>query len=297
MNSAVIISHHPCLDGFAAATIMRQWLVSKAVAPEDIKWYPGVYGKPPPEVTKDDQVFVLDFSYPPEVMVDLADKSKELLWIDHHISSIEAWEQSRFVAPDNMYAVLSRDNSSSGALLTWEYCFGLTAPAVVRAIDDRDRWQFKFIDTKDICAYGFSLPDGEFGAMWEFLCSEDTKRVAEHGSALTAAQTKNCEALVEQAAAFTGSFLGLDIAAMNCPYFMASECAHIMLARYKADMAVCWFVDKEGVARFSLRSRSDSDIDVAKVAKTLGGGGHKNAAGFSLPFQHAVKTLPFINRY
>ena len=70
-----------------------------------------------------------------------------------------------------------------------------------------------------------------------------------------------------------------------------------MLVKYSVELAACWYVDGEGVARFSLRSRSGSDIDVAKIAKDLGGGGHKNAAGFSIPFQHAVKTFPFINRY
>ena len=40
-----------------------------------------------------------------------------------------------------------------------------------------------------------------------------------------------------------------------------------------------WYVDSAGKVRVSLRS--EGDYDVSGIAKRYGGGGHKNAAGFT----------------
>lgn len=41
-----------------------------------------------------------------------------------------------------------------------------------------------------------------------------------------------------------------------------------------------YFIDKEGKKVYSLRSRPPHGIDVSKIAKAKGGGGHAGAAGF-----------------
>jgi nanoRNase/pAp phosphatase (c-di-AMP/oligoRNAs hydrolase) len=43
--------------------------------------------------------------------------------------------------------------------------------------------------------------------------------------------------------------------------------------------AASWYLRADGRVRWSLRSTEDG-IDVSKLALTLGGGGHKHAAGF-----------------
>jgi hypothetical protein len=47
-----------------------------------------------------------------------------------------------------------------------------------------------------------------------------------------------------------------------------------------APFAVGWFENVDGKYVYSLRSRGD--FDVSAVAKAYGGGGHKNAAGFTV---------------
>jgi nanoRNase/pAp phosphatase (c-di-AMP/oligoRNAs hydrolase) len=56
------------------------------------------------------------------------------------------------------------------------------------------------------------------------------------------------------------------------------------LAR-EAPFAIVWHEDGEGQLHYSLRSRSDNPAhaDVAAIARGLGGGGHKHAAGFHAP--------------
>ena len=53
--------------------------------------------------------------------------------------------------------------------------------------------------------------------------------------------------------------------------------------------AAGFFVTQNGEVVYSLRSRGD--FDVSKVAVELGGGGHHNAAGFTI-----WKVLPFERR-
>jgi nanoRNase/pAp phosphatase (c-di-AMP/oligoRNAs hydrolase) len=45
--------------------------------------------------------------------------------------------------------------------------------------------------------------------------------------------------------------------------------------------AASWFERQDGKFVYSLRSRGDGGEDVSTVAKLLGGGGHRNAAGFT----------------
>jgi nanoRNase/pAp phosphatase (c-di-AMP/oligoRNAs hydrolase) len=45
--------------------------------------------------------------------------------------------------------------------------------------------------------------------------------------------------------------------------------------------AATYYVDKDGMYNFSLRSSEDG-IDVSEIAKVYGGGGHKHAAGFKV---------------
>jgi hypothetical protein len=46
----------------------------------------------------------------------------------------------------------------------------------------------------------------------------------------------------------------------------------------KGPFGVVWFVRSDGKYQYSLRS--EGDFDVSAIAKSFGGGGHKNAAGF-----------------
>ncbi|MET0836875.1 MAG: DHHA1 domain-containing protein, partial [Thermoleophilaceae bacterium] len=44
--------------------------------------------------------------------------------------------------------------------------------------------------------------------------------------------------------------------------------------------------DREGMRKVSLRA-TDGSVDVSKVAREFGGGGHPQAAGFSTPVPYA----------
>lgn len=66
----------------------------------------------------------------------------------------------------------------------------------------------------------------------------------------------------------------------NLPYTLTSDAGHA-LAHGKPFGACYW--DTPNGRVFSLRS-TEAGIDVAEVAQQYGGGGHKHAAGFRVPF-------------
>lgn len=49
--------------------------------------------------------------------------------------------------------------------------------------------------------------------------------------------------------------------------------------RTSGTFGLCWYYTKDGTIACSLRS--NGDYDVSAIAKVFGGGGHKNAAGFT----------------
>ena len=58
-----------------------------------------------------------------------------------------------------------------------------------------------------------------------------------------------------------------------------SEVGH-ELANKSESFGMIWYLGEENKAKVSLRS--NGDYDVSAIAKCFGGGGHRNAAGFSV---------------
>ena len=74
-----------------------------------------------------------------------------------------------------------------------------------------------------------------------------------------------------------------EVPVANLPYTLTSDAGH-KLAAGKPFAACYWDTPKGRV--FSLRS-TDEGMDVSEIAKLYGGGGHRNAAGFTVSFETA----------
>ena len=60
-----------------------------------------------------------------------------------------------------------------------------------------------------------------------------------------------------------------------------NEIANKLVSDSECDFSVAYnYDDNKNLTKFSLRS-NDSKTDVSQIAKILGGGGHRNAAGFT----------------
>lgn len=266
-DMSMCIYHGNCADGFGAA-----WVVRKALG--DIEFHAGKYQEPPPDVSGKDVVMV-DFSYKRPVLLEMAEKARSILILDHHKTAAEDLVD----LPPNVTAKF--DMEHSGAMLTWKHFFpGEEPPRLLLHIEDRDLWRFALQNTRQIQANLFSFPyDFE---VWDALMETAPAALAAEGEAIERKHFKDIRELL----GVTTRYMvigGHRVPVANLPYTMSSDAGH-QLAKGQPFAACYW--DTPAGRVFSLRS-SDDGVDVAEVAKQYGGGGHRNAAGFLVSFGHA----------
>lgn len=273
----VVMYHADCSDGFGAAYCA--WV---ALGDEDVKFIGLRYGdiKEAEDfdivLDKDTrEVYVLDFSFPPELMAHLRNRVQVVKWIDHHKTAFEDLgldPEARYEVSAGHYTLL--DNSRSGAWLAAEHFLG-AVPRLLKHVDDRDRWQFNMPGTQAIHA-ALQLERPWTFEKWHNLVEDDrcTKlrrtgesvlKVYEHQVRDTVATAKWCD------------LDGLRGMAVNAREHI-SEVGN-RLAFTSETFGLVWYYDAAtGMCNCSLRSVGD--YDVSEIAKRYGGGGHKNAAGF-----------------
>jgi hypothetical protein len=269
MNSKpLVIYHYPCLDGCTAA-----WAVWKAHP--DWEFYQGKHGDAPPDVTGRD-VYMVDFSYKRPILLVMADWANSITILDHHKTAQEDLKDLAKETRTRIEVLFNMDKS--GARLAWEYFHpGTFVPELVKYVEDRDLWRFKYEDTKAVNAYLFSF-DYDFKT-WNQLEGEvqvSLDSVIGAGEAITRKQDKDVLELSQFA--FPMNIAGYTVPTLNVPYTYASDTGHL-LCKGKP-FAASFYYDGEGFV-FSLRSDEDG-IDVSEIAKKFRGGGHKHAAGFKV---------------
>lgn len=311
-SKILCIYHGDCLDGLAAA-----WAVRHAIGEDQVEFHAGLYGQDPPDVTER-RVLMVDFSYKRAVLTDMAAKADGILVLDHHKTaeadllgmyqpiSFEEW----FKRPRGIRNFDSAipglevifDMARSGAGLTWDYLHpGQPRPLFIDYVEDRDLWTKALpgVDEFTVALRSYAI---NFKT-WDYLFNpEDVKtpspmtdedlgysrvgRLIYEGNILMRSyrlrlnELKGCAYLGH----FTGAF-GDDInpncSVVNAPYHYASDLAGEIIDLFPgARFGVCYFEERAGVYKYSLRSRDDK-ADVSVIAQRYGGGGHRNAAGFT----------------
>lgn len=306
----LVIYHANCTDGFGAA--FAAWCKLGDAA----EYMPMHYSDDPLKdvIYEDRDVYILDFSVPRVDMEHLLDLASKVVWLDHHKTAFELWDAMAWIdRPDGLHQRLDTtlrhtirlNNFKSGALLAWEYFHPeKDVPHLIRLIDDRDRWQFKFDDSKALHA-GLQLEKpwtferwaelvpamgGSSGALANVISSGYAALRAYHEqvqhSAKKATPCTIIPAVISSSDAYKGPWVWAQVdqycatgLAVNTPNNI-SEVGH-ELANASGTYGLVWHYDgATGRANCSLRS--NGDYDVSAIAKVFGGGGHKNAAGFNI---------------
>lgn len=299
----LVIYHADCTDGYGAA--FAAWMKLG----DEAEYLPMSYNDRrvsaihdslcfPTEVFGRD-IYTLDFSFDRTVMENLFLGAKRVVWLDHHKTAFEmaglGYEKGmtsacHHLADHTRHHILLDDNKS-GALLAWEYFHpGNEVPLLIQHIDDRDRWQFKLEGSKELHAALSSCKPWSFG-QWKDLFERVKKpkwaqmfeaegfailRAQNQHVASMAKQARKCEIWKLTSGAEIEYQFQLPGLAVNASLHQ-SEVGH-ELANKSGTYGLVWYLDAEGKVRCSLRS--NGDYDVSAIAKSFGGGGHRNAAGF-----------------
>jgi len=218
-----------------------------------------------PDVT-DKNVFILDFSFPRQILLKMKEVATSLIVIDHHKTAAEDLFGLDFCIFDLEH---------SGAALTYKYFFPEQSHWLVDYVEDRDLWKFELPKASEVGAAIASYPH-TFEA-WDALWNERAlEELAQEGSAILRYQRQIIAKALASAQEVT--IRGHKVLISNSSV-LQSEIANILST--ERSFGVVWSQQSDGRYRYSLRSKPGSEFDVSEVAKLYGGGGHKHAAGFT----------------
>ena len=262
MAKTLVLYHAKCPDGLASA-----WAAWKSLG-DQAEYLPVQYGDQPPDVTGC-IVYIVDFSFPRQVLIEMAEKAERVVLLDHH-KTAEADLQGLQVPK----LEITFDMDESGATLTWKHFFGTQECWLVNYARDRDLWRFQLPHSKAVNAYLQSLPPTfqEYQKAYE-LGIEQVAMLGEGCLSWLRYYVESTKRLARR-----GTFLNHEVPIVNAPYTAISEVVGELAEGHP--FAVGWHVREDGRVVYSLRSRGD--FDVSALAKSVGGGGHRQAAGFSL---------------
>jgi oligoribonuclease NrnB/cAMP/cGMP phosphodiesterase (DHH superfamily) len=273
MKSIVIFYHADCPDGFGAAWAAWKKFGKKAEcipipAGQDKDQLKGI-------TPKDKTIYFLDVCVSPEDLERLKKTNKSVIVIDHHKTNSEMVRH----ASEHLF-----DLNHSGSVLAWTYFHpNKKVPNFLKYIETVDLWRFSLPHTKELTTYAYSKPfDFKIwsGLARDFEGPKKLKRYFELGRVLEEYEDNLTDSMVRQAELV--KFGKRKVLVVNLSIKKFSSFVGHKLCDKVPPLGIIWYV-KNGELNVSLRG--DGTIDVSKLAGRYGGGGHKNSAGFAIPFK------------
>jgi uncharacterized protein len=277
----VIYHGRRCPDGFAAA--LAAWLFYEGRA-EFLGLDHGDV-KSVDELPALDRraVYILDFSFSPDIMRGIADRAAKLVLLDHHKSAAE--KLSGFAC---RCGVVHFDMHKSGARLAWEFFQpARPLPDLVRFVEDRDIWIWQYPESAGFLA-ALDMEAFEF-PRWAEIASFSPLQLSSfmaRGQAMDEKFSKLAADIAEAAQPVT--FNGQRGLMVNAPGVFHSLVGNT-LSEQSGTFALMWVADKAGVIKVGLRSQRG--FDCISLAESMGGGGHAQACGFKMGKERLPELL------
>jgi oligoribonuclease NrnB/cAMP/cGMP phosphodiesterase (DHH superfamily) len=278
----LVIYHANCVDGMGAAWAARRYFQ------KNCDLHPASYGTLPPMHIAGRDIYVVDFSYPKEALDFIGNIAHSITVLDHHKTAAADLKDIPQAGVDNIHQRLACplvriaifDMARSGAGITWDFFNpNVPRPKLISHIEDRDLWKFDHPNTRSIHAAIASWPTDDFERfdqlVWEAEGGGYDALVAQ-GEAIDRRHLQMVRENISSTLR-TMNIGGLEVPVCNAPYSLASDTGNLLC---KGKPFAATYIDTPKGRAFSLRS-SDEGHDVSEIAKRYGGGGHRNAAGFS----------------
>ncbi|MDB5742976.1 MAG: phosphoesterase [Polaromonas sp.] len=277
----VIYHGRKCPDGFAAA--LAAWLFYDGRAEflpldhgdiQSVDQLPALAGR---------AVYILDFSFAPDIMGGIDALAAKLVMLDHHKSAAE-----KLTGFSCRCGVVHFDMHKSGARLAWEFFRpAVPVPDLVRFVEDRDIWTWQYPESAGFLA-ALDMEPLDF-ARWAEIAAFGPAQLIDftaRGQAMDEKFSKLAADIAEgaQPVVFNGQ-RGLMV---NAPGVFHSLIGN-MLSEQSGSFALMWNVGKEGMVKVGLRSQRG--FDCIPLAESMGGGGHAQACGFRMGIERLPELL------
>ena len=277
----VIYHGRSCPDGFAAA--LAAWLYYDGQAEflgldhgdiTSVDALPALGGR---------AVYILDFSFPAELLRGIDDRAAKLVMLDHHKSAAE--KLTGFAC---RCGVVHFDMHKSGARLAWEFFQpSMPVPDLVRFVEDRDIWVWQYPESAGFLA-ALDMEAFDF-ARWAEIAAFSPAQVTDfmaRGQAMDEKFRKLAADIAEGAQPII--FNGQRGLMVNAPGVFHSLIGNL-LSEQSGTFALMWSAAKGGVIKVGLRSQRD--FDCIALAESMGGGGHAQACGFKMGAERLPELL------
>ncbi len=262
-----VIYHGGCFDGFGAAWVAKRAL--HCMPNTDYELLPTVFNEPVKISPDSSEVYVVDFSFPRDVLLEMKKRYPKLVVLDHHKTAKSDLEGLDFC---------TFDMERSGAMMAWNYWFpNEEPPALIKYVQDRDLWQFKLRDSRQYHA-GLSTYPREF-PIWDDIVDNEPQSINDIvgiGNLILDYNTRLIDDMLSQVT--WRSISGYDVPVVNATVLFPDIGNELCKRFPDAPFSAYYFDRKDGSRHWGLRSIGD--FDVSDTARQYGGGGHKNASGF-----------------
>ena len=236
------------------------------------------------EINKHDKIIVCDYCLPIDYMFEL-NSQKDLTWIDHHLSAINAYEEKREQGYPEIKGL--RRDGTAALVLTWEYFYpDKEVPLGIKLLGLSDVYDLSDPRVRPfeyaMQAAGVNRPTDE---IWKTLIDNTMnidEMVAKGEAILSYIKVRNYRLV--RGISFTSEYKGHKCICANMPQGK-SEFFDSLDILDRFDFMVNFFMNKHNC--WNLSFYSYKNFDVSKVAAEFGGGGHFHAAGAS-----GLKELP-----
>jgi len=285
-----IIAHKNCMDGLAAAAIVKRSRESNDLACEVIFCNYGEENKLIMHKTYElsDTIYFVDFSIDREDLLVLASQAFEVVVLDHHKTAEEKLAGIEEEADGNLEVVF--DMNRSGATIAYDYFQPGYPRFFFEYVEDRDLWKFELDMSKEVNeALRLLVVPNNIDSFWEAINNG-------HDEGTVYALKNTGSILVQKMDAMVmGKITKVRPLTLQGQEFMAinateniSELGNTICTTYNKP-ALMYFITEDGDVVLSMRSM-DGLPAVSSVATALGGGGHKQASGAKI----TLKDLPLL---
>lgn len=295
----IVIGYHAdCIDGFTSAWVTYNALLKDAFFrpnKEDIILHPCKYT---PESEEElyqtcasvgaTDLYIVDFSVSIEFLKRVEPYLLIITILDHHKTAFEKYAGLTAIDADTKWrgvianADIFLDNAECGASLCWKH-FNPDSklPRLIEYVRDYDLWQYKYGEDTKYINKVLSAASKTIET-WDELAErcEQARTLADmlyDGKRLQEKHDTLCNEVAEKAVPAT--IAGEKGLMVECPRELASDVGHILATKCGTFGALVSVNVAENKVNYSLRS--NGDYDVSAICKQFGGGGHKNAAGFT----------------
>ncbi len=289
-----VIYHKKCPDGFTGFFILHNAKLIHKTA----KIFPDVPSAKtvPPNIFGD--VIIIDVAYKYDILKQIIQKSKSVLFIDHHITIHDDVLKLEKEFKDKFKSIY--DEKKSGATLVWDYLYPRKKhPRFIDLIEDNDIGKWALPNVKDFITgfnvnFNLKLTYDNIKKFKSLLKNTTVKKIInigkiyneykkyltnENSNRISIEKFPSQKIYKDFSKSFDkpGQYKVAVYCGSACPN--ASELAQKILKEHNCDFFISWVLNLDR-KEFVLTLRSEK-VDVGSIAKLFNGGGHTYAAACS----------------